>query len=169
MSISTGLTTIVTSTDQKFSNLSVNVTSKPPQSPTQTSPRLSRNSSMERPTLSLNINAARERAKQEQRKLSQVDSSIPPMRRDRGHTISVMSPVSKPKLDAVRRNTTSGPRSVKEAPKSGINPSFVFLQLYHTAYFGNGTEKPLLVGSSQLVQRALKVRHLQLNPKPLYL
>lgn len=161
VSISSGLTQITTSSqDIKPATLSVNispaVTSKPPQSPTQTSPRLSRNLSMERPNLSLNIAAARDKMK-ERPKLSQLDSSIPPMRRDRGHTISVMSPVSKPRLEAVKRTTISGPRPVKETPKSGINPSFVFLQLYHTAYFGNVAEKPLLVGSSQIVQRALKV------------
>lgn len=146
----------------KVTNLSVNIgpqlASKPPQSPTQTSPRLSRNQSMDR-NLALNLSAAREKSKQESSrlKLSQLDSSIPPIRRDRGHTISVMSPVSKPKLETVRRNTTSGPRPAKDTPKSGINPSFVFLQLYHTAYFGNGAEKPLLIGSTPIVQRALKI------------
>lgn len=161
VSISSGLTQLTTTSQEtKPTTLSINIspaiTSKPPQSPTQTSPRLSRNHSMDRPNLTLNIGAAREKAR-ERAKLSQIDNSIPPMRRDRGHTISVMSPVSKPRLDSVKRSSMTGPRPAKEIPKSGINPSFVFLQLYHTAYFGNVTEKPLLVGSSQIVQRALKV------------
>lgn len=42
-------------------------------------------------------------------------------------------------------------------PRSGINPSFVFLQLYHAAYFGHNTDRPLIVGSSEVVQRAVNV------------
>lgn len=101
VSVSAGLTQISTTLPEpKPVSLTVNIpptlTSKPPQSPTQTSPRLTRNQSIDRPTLSLNI-AAAQKAKEPPRKLSQVDQSIPPMRRDRGHTISVMSPVSKPR------------------------------------------------------------------------
>ncbi|KAK7793760.1 hypothetical protein R5R35_000957 [Gryllus longicercus] len=86
-------------------------------------------------------------------------SALPPLalgkQRDRGYTISVMSPVRKPRIDwsAVRKENS--PRS-KDAPRSGISPSFVFLQLYHTAHFGSNVEKPLLVSQSQVVQRAVK-------------
>jgi tuberous sclerosis protein 2 len=34
--------------------------------------------------------------------------------------------------------------------------SFVFLQLYHTAYFGSTSEKPLLVPQSLAIERAVK-------------
>lgn len=67
-----------------------------------------------------------------------------------------MSPIRKPKLEHTRHGGHQNSRS-KDAPKSGINPSFVFLQLYHMAQFGIPNERPLLVDCSDIVQRALKV------------
>ncbi|PSN43169.1 hypothetical protein C0J52_09893 [Blattella germanica] len=84
-------------------------------------------------------------------------SALPPLafKRDRGHTISVMSPVRKPRIDWNSVRKDNSPRN-KDTPRSGINPSFVFLQLYHTAHFGSTSEKPLLVPQSQAIQRAVK-------------
>ncbi|XP_039314149.1 tuberin isoform X1 [Solenopsis invicta] len=95
-------------------------------------------------------------------------STLPPLPipfRDRGHTISVMSPVKKSReWDNMRRGNS--PR-VKDPPRTGINPraeidmrclvyySFVFLQLYHAAHFGTTTEKPLLVPQTTAIQRAV--------------
>ncbi|XP_049853714.1 tuberin isoform X1 [Schistocerca gregaria] len=87
--------------------------------------------------------------------LSRPDS-LPPLKRDRVHTISVMSPVRKPRsnwgMAAVRDTSPRG----REAPRSGISPSYVFLQLYHAASFGSTAEKPLLVPQTQIVERAVK-------------
>ncbi|GFY56311.1 tuberin [Trichonephila inaurata madagascariensis] len=70
--------------------------------------------------------------------------------RDRGHTISVMSP-SRP---------TGSENSVK-APevshRSGMSPSFVFLQLFHNSSFGPATQKPLLLQQTEANNRALSV------------
>lgn len=71
-------------------------------------------------------------------------------KRDRGYTISVMSPARTP----LQRQSNTRAR---DTPKSGINPSFVFLQLFHSAAFGKSPERPLLVTSSKVGQRALKV------------
>lgn len=88
-------------------------------------------------------------------KLNQSDQNADNKLRNRGYTISVMSPVHKPKLEHSKH---SGHNSrLKDAPKSGINPSFVFLQLYHNAQFGSLNERPLLIDSNEIVQRALKV------------
>lgn len=65
-----------------------------------------------------------------------------------------MSPIRKPRPDLLRHSQNS---RTKEAPKSGISPSFIFLQLYHAAHFKNPTEKPLLIDSNDIVQRALTV------------
>ncbi|XP_063234483.1 tuberin isoform X2 [Bacillus rossius redtenbacheri] len=83
-------------------------------------------------------------------------SALPPLafKRGRGHTISVMSPVRKPRIEWSHVREDS-PRT-KDTPRSGISPSFVFLQLYHSAHFGSKCEKPLLVSQSQVVQRAVK-------------
>lgn len=83
-------------------------------------------------------------------------SALPPLsfKRDRGHTISVMSPVRKPRPDWDVLKSKS-PRA-KEAPRSGVSPSFVFLQLYHSAHFGSVPEKPLALPNSQMVHRAVK-------------
>ncbi|XP_075230715.1 TSC complex subunit tuberin isoform X2 [Lycorma delicatula] len=86
-------------------------------------------------------------------------TSLPPLsfRRDRVYTISVMSPVMrKPRNEWESSvNKSRSPRA-KEPPRSGVNPSFVFLQLYHNACFGNPSEKPLLLSNTQVVQRAVK-------------
>nr|CAD7202056.1 unnamed protein product [Timema douglasi] len=85
-------------------------------------------------------------------------SALPPLafKRGRGHTISVMSPIRKPpRLDWSNASKESSPRN-KDTPRSGISPSFIFLQLYHAAHFGNISDKPLLLSQSQVVQRALK-------------
>ncbi|KAF7385574.1 hypothetical protein HZH68_014004 [Vespula germanica] len=84
-------------------------------------------------------------------------STLPPLPipfRDRGHTISVMSPVTKSRNEWNTARRGNSPR-IKESPRTGINPSFVFLQLYHTAHFGTTTEKPLLVPQTTAVQRAV--------------
>lgn len=75
-------------------------------------------------------------------------------KRDRGYTISVMSTSRNQRLESLRHTIKS---HSKEIPRSGNNPSLVFLQLFHSAEFGSTSEKPLLVNSSQVVQRAVKV------------
>ncbi|XP_012271509.1 tuberin isoform X2 [Orussus abietinus] len=134
---------------------------KPPQSPTQIYSRLStgdpsqkQTSNVEsKPPIGRNLLAEKTLQKDEK----PDPASLPPLLfRDRGHTISVMSPVKKSRSewDNIRRGTS--PR-VKDLPRTGINPSFVFLQLYHTAHFDTTTEKPLLVTQTTAVQRAVKV------------
>lgn len=144
--------------NESTNTITTGISAKPPQSPTLSTSSLNRHALDPKPAT---VEKPPRTDKKPEKirptsidKSNQMDASIPPMRRDRGHTISVMSPVSKPRLDTVRRTGSPRPR---DAPKSGINPSFVFLQLYHAAHFGNGAEKPLLVGSSQMVQRAVKI------------
>lgn len=140
------------------------LSAKPPQSPTQTSPRLPRHASFKererekkghevqkssslvldsKTPMTLNINLARDR------KPNQSD----PQKRDRAHTISSMTSARKPRTEVFRPTNTRP----KDPPKSGINPSFIFLQLFHSAFFGNTNEKPLVVDTSQVIQRSLKV------------
>ncbi|CAG9773906.1 unnamed protein product [Ceutorhynchus assimilis] len=138
---------------------------KPPQSPTQTSPRLSRHnnkggqelqkSSSSSIVLDRNshLTQARERAKERKisgstERLSSLDPNQPLARRERGHTISVMPIRSRPRSEPI-----------KPLPRSGVNPSFVFLQLYHSAYFTdyNRYEKPLIVGTSDVVNRSINL------------
>lgn len=70
-------------------------------------------------------------------------------KRDRLHTISVMSTSS--------RKPTPPKKVPKEILKSGLNPSFVFLQLYHTACFGSTAEVPLYVPQCTVVERAVNI------------
>ncbi|XP_073996859.1 TSC complex subunit tuberin isoform X2 [Rhodnius prolixus] len=85
-------------------------------------------------------------------------SALPPLafKRDRGHTISVMSPIRKPGS----RDWDPRPRSPKPKEtsqhRSGVNPSFVFLQLYHSAHFGPPYERPILVSNTPSVLTTLK-------------
>ncbi|KOC65846.1 Tuberin [Habropoda laboriosa] len=135
-------------------------TTKPPQSPTQIYPRLSSLDSGQKNMLlgsDCKPPIGRNHLPDKQKDEKPDPSMLPPLPlpfRDRGHTISVMSPVKKSRgeWDNIRRGNS--PR-VKDTPKTGINPSFVFLQLYHTAHFGSPSEKPLLVPQTTAVQRAV--------------
>lgn len=115
----------------------------------------SSSSILEKNTSNINLNLARERAR-ERKNSGSVErlSSIDPnqsQKRERVHTISVMQNNRKPRSEFTRPSTRS-----KDVPKSGINPSFVFLQLYHSASFGQREEKPMLI-HNESVQRAVKV------------
>lgn len=145
------------------------LSAKPPQSPTQTSPRLPRHASFKererekkghevqkssslvldsKTSMTLNISLARDKLKERK-----SEKPSDPQKRDRAHTISSMTSARKPRTEPFRPTNTRP----KEPPKSGINPSFVFLQLFHSAYFGNTNERPMVVDSSQVIQRSLKV------------
>lgn len=139
------------------------LSSKPPQSPTQTSPRLPRHD-LQSSSTSLNLDRAHQLKAKDGKKSGSnekinIDSLHGAQRRDRGYTISVMSPICKPRLENLRHSGSPRP---KEGLRSGVSPSFVFLQLYYTAQFGCTSEKPLLVNSNQVVQRAVKVSSIRL-------
>ncbi|XP_058851777.1 tuberin isoform X1 [Acipenser ruthenus] len=75
--------------------------------------------------------------------------------RPRGHTISGSAPSRRErKIDQDSYNRGAASNSEK---MSGISPSFVFLQLYHSPFFGNESNKPLLLPKSQLMDRTVKV------------
>lgn len=104
----------------------------------------------------MNLNLARERARERKNsgsveRLSSIDSNQS-QKRERVHTISVMQNNRKPRSEINRQTTRS-----KDVPKSGINPSFVFLQLYHAASFGQRDDRPMVVQNVDIVQRAVKV------------
>lgn len=108
------------------------------------------------------LSASAERINRDDGSLRQDPAALPPLsfKRDRGHTISVMSPVRKPKFDAEKRNAknANSPRTKENNQRSSVNPNLIFLQLFHSSYFGNTTEKPLLVSNnSAILQRAIKV------------
>uniref|UniRef100_A0AAU7B8N1 Tuberin n=1 Tax=Pyrrhocoris apterus TaxID=37000 RepID=A0AAU7B8N1_PYRAP len=86
-------------------------------------------------------------------------SGLPPLgfKRDRGHTISVMSPARKPERSASYDPRPRSPKPREAIPtRSGVNPAFAFLQLYHSPYFGFAHEKPLLISNVPSVQSTLK-------------
>lgn len=77
--------------------------------------------------------------------------------RPRGYTISDSAPSRRGKRverDAFKNR--AGTSNTEKVP--GINPSFVFLQLYHSPFFGDESNKPILlpneVGGSSLPRRA---------------
>ncbi|XP_048871458.1 tuberin isoform X1 [Brienomyrus brachyistius] len=76
--------------------------------------------------------------------------------RPRGHTISVSAPSRrerKMERDAYHNRAASS----NSEKNSGLNPSFVFLQLFHSPFFGNEANKPLLLPKSELIDRTVKV------------
>ncbi|KAI4878030.1 hypothetical protein NFI96_031240, partial [Prochilodus magdalenae] len=98
--------------------------------------------------------------------------------RPRGHTISVSAPSSRRerKSDRDSYHNRGGPTNTEKS--SGLSPRhsfllldtrickprfaqtdrrFVFLQLYHSPFFGNEANKPLLLPKSELIDRAVKV------------
>ncbi|XP_068448418.1 tuberin isoform X1 [Clinocottus analis] len=77
--------------------------------------------------------------------------------RPRGHTISVSAPSSRRDRRTDRDSYHSRPGPSNAEKISGLSPSFVFLQLYHSPFFGNEANKPLLLPKSQVIDRAVKV------------
>ncbi|XP_013219465.1 tuberin isoform X3 [Ictidomys tridecemlineatus] len=64
--------------------------------------------------------------------------------RPRGYTISDSAPSRRGKR--VERDTLKSRAAASTAEKvPGINPSFVFLQLYHSPFFGDESNKPILL------------------------
>ncbi|XP_074540539.1 tuberin isoform X2 [Halichoeres trimaculatus] len=77
--------------------------------------------------------------------------------RPRGHTISVSAPSSRRERRTERDSYHSRPGPNNTEKISGLSPSFVFLQLYHSPFFGNEANKPLLLPKTQVIDRAVKV------------
>ncbi|XP_004596682.2 tuberin isoform X2 [Ochotona princeps] len=67
--------------------------------------------------------------------------------RPRGYTISDSAPSRRGRrADRVERDALKGRAAASSAEKvPGINPSFVFLQLYHSPFFGDESNKPILL------------------------
>ncbi|XP_063917194.1 tuberin isoform X2 [Zophobas morio] len=122
------------------------LSSKPPQSPTQTSPRLQRHFDKDG---SPNIQKSSSSSKLEKNRAKSGGEPTLAEKRDRLHTISVMSTST--------RKPTPPKKVPKEILKSGLNPSFVFLQLYHTACFGSTAEVPLYVPPTTVIDRAINI------------
>ncbi|KAG5854075.1 hypothetical protein ANANG_G00033680 [Anguilla anguilla] len=81
---------------------------------------------------------------------------LPSGHRPRGHTISVSAPSRRERK--MERDSYHNRSVTSNSEKtSGLSPSFVFLQLYHSPFFGNEANKPLLLPKSQLIDRAVKV------------
>uniref|UniRef100_A0A8K9WYC9 Tuberin n=1 Tax=Oncorhynchus mykiss TaxID=8022 RepID=A0A8K9WYC9_ONCMY len=70
--------------------------------------------------------------------------------RPRGHTISVSAPSSRRERIGGDAYHTTRPGPTNTEKTSGLSPSFVFLQLYHSPFFGNEANKPLLLPKSQV-------------------
>ncbi|KAF7689317.1 hypothetical protein HF521_012670 [Silurus meridionalis] len=88
---------------------------------------------------------------------TQPGSLSPSGHRPRGHTISVSAPSSRRERKS-DRDSYHNRGGVSNAEKSsGLSPSFVFLQLYHSPFFGNEANKPLLLPKSEVIDRAVKV------------
>ncbi|XP_063445540.1 tuberin-like isoform X1 [Mytilus trossulus] len=70
---------------------------------------------------------------------------LPAFKKQRGHTISVVTP------ERGHEERSGG----KDAGRGGINPSFVFLQLYFGGMLHHGDEMPLLLPQSDVMKRAI--------------
>ncbi|XP_077979844.1 tuberin-like [Glandiceps talaboti] len=86
------------------------------------------------------------------------DDSVFPMTRVRGYTVSVMSPATdQQRVSAQREMRKKRSSTVKEVYRGGISPGFVFLQMYHSSFFGTGEERPQLLPDGQIISRAVNV------------
>ncbi|XP_030752123.1 tuberin isoform X2 [Sitophilus oryzae] len=110
----------------------------------------------------IHLNQAREKARERKNsgsaeKLTSLDpNQSQGWGRDRSTTISVMSPANRrPRGEPPVRHPTKS----RDIPRSGVNPSFVFLQLYHASYFNenNKVQRPLLIGTSDVITRSVKI------------
>ncbi|XP_069590695.1 tuberin isoform X4 [Ranitomeya imitator] len=88
--------------------------------------------------------------------LSQQSPQSPCGYRPRGHTISDSEPSRRGRrinIDAFKNST----KTTKAEKVPGIDPSFVFLQLYHSPFFGDESNKPILVPNTQTFERTMKL------------
>ena len=74
------------------------------------------------------------------------DVDAHPFRKQRSNTFSVMSGSSEEKKSASEKLLLLS----KEATRSGLSPSFVFLQLYHSAFFGRTGDRPIVLPQSEV-------------------
>ncbi|CAI9561842.1 unnamed protein product [Staurois parvus] len=86
---------------------------------------------------------------------SQQSPQSPNGYRPRGHTISDSEPSRRGRrinIDAFRNSTKATKEKVP-----GIDPSFVFLQLYHSPFFGDESNKPILLPNTETFDRTMKL------------
>ncbi|XP_021346642.1 tuberin-like isoform X7 [Mizuhopecten yessoensis] len=82
-------------------------------------------------------------------------TDLPAFRKLRGHTISIVTTDSKGEEKYVQgRSKVITP---KESGRGGVNPSFVFLQLYHGGMLHQGNDMPILLPDNQAITRGLKM------------
>ncbi|XP_045478155.1 tuberin isoform X2 [Harmonia axyridis] len=137
------------------------VTSKPPQSPTQTSSKVwilkdkegnEIQKSASASVLDRNSSGNRDTSR-DRKSTGNIDklSDFDPQKRDRTHTVAGTSHgVRKPRSEQLKQLTRP-----REAPKSGINPSFIFLQIYQKVDFADSKERPILIGTDEPIRRAI--------------
>ncbi|XP_069503431.1 tuberin isoform X2 [Ambystoma mexicanum] len=75
--------------------------------------------------------------------------------RPRGHTISDSEPSRRGKRVEKDAFKTRSKSKAEKVP--GIDPSFVFLQLFHSPLFGDESNRPLLVPNNQTFERSVKL------------
>ncbi|KAJ8319018.1 hypothetical protein KUTeg_004109 [Tegillarca granosa] len=80
-------------------------------------------------------------------------AELPAFKRARGHTIASGMERRSTDLAHMKYRTTG----IRESIKGGINPSFVFLQLYHGGFLHSGNDMPLLLPESEAIKRAMKM------------
>ncbi|XP_069065851.1 tuberin isoform X3 [Pleurodeles waltl] len=75
--------------------------------------------------------------------------------RPRGHTISDSEPSRRGKK--IEKDAFKSRSKSKAEKVPGIDPSFVFLQLFHSPLFGDESNRPLLVPNNQTFERSVKL------------
>ncbi|XP_022103490.1 tuberin-like [Acanthaster planci] len=86
----------------------------------------------------------------------QSGTELHSMGRPRGHTVASMVSAASSEDSAGRRRRTSENRP-RTMNRTGLSPSFVFLQLYYSPMFCDDQERPVALPMSQVTQRAVKV------------
>lgn len=81
-------------------------------------------------------------------------TELPAFRKLRGHTISIVTDAKSEDKFQQGRSKVITP---KESGRGGINPSFVFLQLYQGGVLHQGTEMPILLPDNQAITRGLNM------------
>ncbi|XP_060063486.1 tuberin-like isoform X4 [Ylistrum balloti] len=81
-------------------------------------------------------------------------TDLPAFRKLRGHTISIVTDTKGEEKFVQGRSKAITP---KESGRGGINPSFVFLQLYQGGVLHQGNDMPILLPDNQAITRGLKM------------
>ena len=87
-------------------------------------------------------------------------AELPNIRKVRGHTVSIVQPSKDSQIKDEVLGLKSKVSGVKDTGRGGVNPSFVFLQLYHGGALHHSNDVPILLPQTEVYNTLLLRKYL---------